>query len=123
MSGMTVFHVVIVLNILENGIKSRSNDAQIPRTDHVERSLDVIGGCRFGSRCHCPPWETEQSRDEPWSLPLKIAVLVVDSNQSLGDILLILGKGEVFKHLVTSLDIEISPPLNLTTKQVRNVQI
>jgi len=43
-----VFHAVTVLNMLESGIKFRSYDTQIPRTDHVERSLGVLG-FRLGS--------------------------------------------------------------------------
>ena len=89
-----------MLNILEGGVKFRSNDTQIPRTDHVERSLNVFG-CRFGSRCHSPPWRTEQSQDEPFVLalenPIEAAALVVDSNQSPSNIFPILKKGGVFK--------------------------
>ena len=125
MSGMTAFHVVTMLSVLEGGIKFRNVDTQIPRTDHVERSLNVFG-CRFGSRCYSPPWRTEQNQNE---LPVPVlenvietAVLVVDSNQSLSNIFPILGKGEIFKRFVASLDIEIRPPSGSATKQVRNVQ-
>ena len=49
-------------------------------------------------------------------------VLAVDHDKIPSDAFPILRKGEVFKPLVASLGIEIRPPSNSTTKQVRNVQ-